>query len=125
MRDERLRAKGQVMRWAWMGIGFVLITIGLVGVFIPFTFHILGALIVIGLIMVLRNSRAWRRRFVRFQRKHPRWGVPLRRLLRKKPEVAPVFWHETLRTERWLLPRSWRRLVGWRRRFLRRRRAPA
>lgn len=110
------------MRWGWIAVGFALIAVGVVGVWIPFTFHILGLLVVVGLILVLRNSRTWRRRFVRFQRRHPRWGVPIRRLLRTPPEILPVFWHEVLRTERWVLPARHRRLGRWRRRAFRFRR---
>ena len=110
-----MRGKSRAVRWAWMALGFLLIAVGLVGVWIPFTFHVLGLLVAAGLIIVLRNSRTWRRRFITFQRRHPRWGMPLRRLLRRPPEIAPVFWHETLRTERWLLPARWRRLARWRR----------
>jgi hypothetical protein len=64
--------------------------------------------------MVLRNSITWRRRFILLQRRHPRHVHPLRRLLRRKPEVWPVLWHELLRTERWIVPRRWRRLRRWR-----------
>ena len=109
-----MRATGQVMRWAWMGIGFVLIAIGAVGVFIPFTFHILGGLSVVGLILVLRSSFRWRRRFVRMQRRYPRFIYPVRRLLKRNPAVWPVLWHEMLRSERFFVPHRWRRLRRWR-----------
>ena len=106
----------RLKRAAGVAAGFVLIAVGAIGVWIPFTFHVLGLLVVVGLALVLRSSHVWRRRFVRWQRRHPRWGVPLRRLLRSPPEIAPVAWHELLRSERWLVPRRWRRLAGWRRR---------
>ena len=96
-----------------MAIGFVLIAVGIVGALIPFTFHLLGGFAVLGVILVLRNSRAWRRRFIRLQRRHPRWLHPVRRVL--KGEVLPVIWHEALRTERFVLPARWRRLAAWRR----------
>lgn len=108
-------------RTAWVSIGFVLIAVGLVGMWLPFTFHALAALVVIGAIMVLRNSYFWRRRFVRLHRRHPRHVHRLRRLLRRKPEVAPVLWHEALRFER-LAPPRWRRLKRWRRAVFRRQR---
>ena len=106
-------AAERLKRAAWMAAGFGLIAVGLVGLLLPT--HLLGVFLVIGLGLVLRNSLPWRRRFVRWQRRHPRWGVPLRRLLRSPPEVAPVVWHELLRTERWVLPCRWRRLARWRR----------
>jgi SAM-dependent methyltransferase len=93
----------------------VLIAVGLVGIWIPFTLHLLGVLVVVGAMMVLRNSATWRRRFVRLHRRHPKHVHRLRRLLRKKPEIWPVIWHEMLRSERFFLPRKWQRLRRWRR----------
>lgn len=108
------RAWRRFRRGAWITLGFVLIAIGLVGVWIPFTLHLLGVFIVIGAMMVLRNSITWRRRFIRLHRRHPKHVHRLRRLLRREPEVWPVIWHEMLRTERWIVPHRWRRLRRWR-----------
>jgi hypothetical protein len=102
----------KAMRWLWIGLGLILMGVGLIGVFLPT--HLLGVFLVLGLMLVLRNSRSARRRFVRMHRRHPRWVHPLRRLLRRKPEILPVLWHETLRAERWL-PARFRRLRRWRR----------
>ena len=77
-------------------LGLLLIPIGVVGALLPT--HLLGVLLVLGLILVLRNSIRWRRRFIHLQRRFPRYGYPVRRLL--KGEVWPVIWHELLRTER-------------------------
>jgi hypothetical protein len=74
--------------------------------------------------MVLRASIRARRRFVHMQRRYPRYVYPLRRLLRRNPEVWPVLWHALLRTER-ILPRHWRRLRAWRRSLSRPRRVMA
>jgi len=101
-------------RGAWITLGFILIVAGLIGVWIPFTLHLLGLLVVVGAIMVLRNSITWRRRFVRLHRRHPRHIHRLRRLLKRKPEVWPVLWHEVLRSERFFVPSRWRRLRRWR-----------
>jgi hypothetical protein len=101
----------------------VIAVAGLVTVWIPFTLHLGGIFVIIGLIMVLRNSRRSRRWFIVWSRKNPRWGSPLRRLMRRNPEVWPVFWHEALRAERHL-PRRFRRLRQWRG-FWRRRRPAA
>ena len=113
-----LRARATWQRWFWIAVGFALIAVGIVGALIPFTLHLLGGLAILGVILVLRNSRAWRRRFVRLQRRHPRWLHPVRRVLRG--QVVPVLWHEALRTERFFLPSRWRRLGGWRRAAFRR-----
>jgi len=93
--------------------------LGLIGLFLPT--HLLGFVFFVGLVLVLRNSIRWRRRFIRMQRRHPRWVYPFRRLLRG--EVVPVIWHEMLRTESWVLPARWRRLAHWRRVWRDRRRA--
>lgn len=118
-----LRARAIWQRWLWMAVGFALIAVGVVGALIPFTFHLLGGFAILGVILVLRNSRAWRRRFIRLQHRHPRWLYPVRRVLRGY--VVPVLWHEALRTERFFLPRRWRRLGAWRRAAFRRARRPA
>ena len=73
----------------------------------------------VGLMLVLRNSFWARRRFVRLQHRHPRWLFPLRRLLRKNPEILPVAWQQALRVERLLTPRKLRFLVKSRRRMRR------
>ncbi len=78
----------------WIVVGLILMAVGLIGVLLPT--HLLGVFLVFGLILVLRNSRQWRKRFIRYQRRYPRVVHPLRRLLRN--EVMPV------------LPRKWRRL---------------
>ena len=113
-----MRARATWQRWFWIAVGFALIAVGIVGALVPFTLHLLGGFAVLGVILVLRNSRAWRRRFVRLQRRHPRWLYPVRRVLRG--QVLPVLWHEALRTERFFLPRRWRRIGGWRRAAFRR-----
>ena len=113
-----MRARATWQRWFWISVGFVLIAVGIVGALIPFTLHLLGGFAVLGVILVLRNSRTWRRRFIRLQHRHPRWLYPVRRVLRG--QVAPVLWHEALRTERFFLPRRWRRLRPWRRAVFRR-----
>ncbi|MDP1874933.1 hypothetical protein [Phenylobacterium sp.] len=77
----------------------------------------------VGLILILRNSYKARRAFVRFQRAHPRALRPVRRLLRRRPEVLSVMWEMTLKTERLLVPRRYRVAIRGRRLFRRRRRA--
>jgi hypothetical protein len=77
-------------------------------------------LTVVGLMLVLRNSFKARKQFVRFQHAHPKLIFPLRRLLRREPEVAPVAWQQALRVERLVIPRRWRVAVRWRKSLKRR-----
>lgn len=93
--------------------GLFLMALGAIGLLLPT--HLLGALFVLGLVMVLKNSIAARRRFMRLKRRYPRYFHPLRRLMRRNPEIAPVVWREMLRSERWWLRRGPRPLVQWRR----------
>jgi hypothetical protein len=116
-RPMSLRRKA--WRFALLALGWVLIAIGLVGALLPG--HIGVPVLIVGLIIVLRTSRPARRVFIGLQRRHPRWFFPIRRLLRREPEVAAVAWQQVLRTERLLLPRGWRPARRVRRRlFLRR-----
>ena len=77
-------------------------------------------LVVVGLMLVLRNSFKARRQFVRFQHAHPKMIFPIRRLLRREPEVVLVFWQQSLRIERVVLPAGLRFAVRCRR-YVRRR----
>ena len=115
------------LRWAVLGFSWLIIAIGVLVQVLPLPLHGPGLLIIVaGLIILLRNSYTARRRFIRYQRRHPKIFYPMRRLLRRKPEIAPVLWQQSLRLERWVLPPRYRfcrrlRLTVMRRR---RRRAP-
>ena len=112
LREQATRLTVLVGGWLLIGVGAVFALLpGHVGVF-P---------LVLGLIIVLRTSRAARRRFILLQRRHPKWVYPLRRLLRRKPEIIPVFWQQFLRMERLFLPRTWRCARRLRRGLFRRR----
>jgi len=78
---------------------------------------------VVGLMIVLRNSMWAKRSFIRAKRRWPNWVYPFRRLMRRRPEILPVFWQQILRTERLLVRRGSRFMAAFRRRTLRRRRA--
>ena len=104
-----------------VALGMVMVVAGFVLALFPW--HPGLPLLVIGLILVLRNSPRSRRRFVVLQRRHPRIIFPVRRLIRREPEVVPVFWQQILRLERVVLPYRWRRAVSWRRKYFRARRA--
>jgi hypothetical protein len=101
-------------RFALLTAGWVLMAVGLVGSILPG--HLGLPVLMVGLIIVLRASRPARRAFIGLQRRHPRFFFPIRRLLRRNPEVLPVAWQQILRTERFLFPRRWRparRLRRW------------
>jgi hypothetical protein len=76
-------------------------------------------LLVIGLILMLRNSPKSRRKFIRLQHRHPRVLFPVRRLIRRNPEIVPVMWQQALRIEKIILPAHLRRAGAWRRRYFR------
>ena len=76
--------------------------------------------IVVGLMVVLKNSFKARRQFVRLHRAHPRVISPIRRLLRRDPEFVAMFYQQTLRVERLVLPRPARFVKPLRRKFRRR-----
>jgi hypothetical protein len=104
-------------------IGWLLIAVGVVGAVLPG--HLGVPVLVVGLILVLRSSRQARRQFIGLQRRHPRWILPIRRLLRRNPQVAAVIWQQVLRMERLLMPRTWRPARTLRRGLFRRRRRPS
>ena len=117
---------GRIARGLLLTLGGVFILLGLAIEFLPLPLHMPGmAVVVIGLMLVLRNSFRARRHFVRMQYSHPNMVFPLRRLLRREPEVVQVFWQVYLRSERLILPRRYRFAVRTRRRFKLRARARA
>jgi hypothetical protein len=111
------RAARGVLRVASVVAGGVLMAGGLVLAVLPG--HLGVPLVAVGLILVLRNSRRARRSFIQLQRRHPRYVFPLRRLIRREPEIFPVLWQQVLRFERMVFPPRWRRMAIWRRRYFR------
>ena len=109
------------LRYALVALGVLIILIGIPLAFVPWL-HPGIFLIAAGLVIVLKNSFSARRTFIKAQRRHPNLIFPIRRLIRREPEVAPVFWQQTLRFERLILRRSWRFLRRIRRKLMRRRR---
>src|SRR4030081_2672627 len=84
---------GRIGRGLLLTLGGLLMLVGLVAELLPS--HMLGMpFLVIGLMIVLRNSIKARRRFVRMQHSHPNFVFPLRRLMRREPEVVPVAWQQ-------------------------------
>jgi hypothetical protein len=107
------------LRLLFLAGGWVLITGGVLLALLPG--HLGVPLLAIGLIVVLRNSYKARRQFIHLQRRHPRFVFPVRRLIRREPEVFPVLWQQFLRFERMVLPARWRRGGALRRRYFRQR----
>ena len=108
--DESVAMMRKGMRYALVGVGLVIMAVGIPLALLPWL-HIPGALIMaIGLVMVLRNSFSARRTFIRAQRRHPKIVFPIRRLIRREPEVMPVAWQASLRFERMITPWQLRRL---------------
>jgi hypothetical protein len=108
----RIKRTGMVL------LGFAVIAAGILIAPIPGPGGI--PVIVVGLMIVLRNSFKARRQFVKLHRAHPRVLSPIRRLLRRDPEIVALFYHQTLRVERILLPARIRFLKPLRRKFRRR-----
>lgn len=111
----------RVGRWLLLGLGGIVMLAGLI--LAPLPGHIGLPLLVVGLMIVLRNSFAAKRQFVQFQRAHPKVVFPIRRLMRREPEIIPVFWQQYLRVEGLILPRKVRFAAKTRRALKRRRRA--
>ena len=90
-----------------IAVGGLVILAG--AVLTPLPGHVGLPLLVIGLMIVLRYSIQARRGFIRLQRRHPRLVFPIRRLMRREPELLLVFWQQLLRTEKMVLRRArWR-----------------
>ncbi len=109
------RFSKKMLGWVLIALGFVLIGASIALFIIPGHYF----LAVIGLILVLRNAFWARRQFIHLKRRHPNWIMPIRKLLRRRPQVASVFWQQTLKIERFFL-RSRHFLAAWRRRSFRR-----
>ncbi|HEY2658309.1 MAG TPA: hypothetical protein VGI79_01205 [Caulobacteraceae bacterium] len=114
------KATREGLRLVVVGVGSVLMAGGFVLALLPG--HLGLPLLVVGLIMVLRNSPKARRQFIHLQHRHPRMVFPVRRLIRREPEIFPVLWQQALRFERLVVPSRWRQAGQLRRRYFRRRR---
>lgn len=110
---------GRILRVLLVTIGGLIVLAGILIAPLPGPMGL--PLVVIGLMLVLRNSFKARKGFVRFQHAHPRLVFPIRRLLRREPEVVLVAWQQALRIERLIMPRRWRVAVRWRKSLKRRR----
>ena len=104
---------GRITRAALVMLGLAVVAAGVLIAPLPGPGGI--PVIVVGLMLVLRNSFKARRQFVKFQRAHPKMVYPIRRLLRREPEMILVAWQQTLRIERLVLPSRFRLAVRLRR----------
>jgi hypothetical protein len=105
----------RAFRWAAISFGALVILVG--AILTPLPGHIGLPLLVLGLMIVLRYSFQARKQFIRWQRRHPKLIFPIRRLMRREPEVLLVVWQQLLRTEKLLLRRPhWRVLKRGRKR---------
>lgn len=103
LRESAARA----FRWLAIGFGSLVIIAG--AVLTPLPGHLGLPLLVIGLMIVLRYSFQARKTFIRWQKRHPKLVFPIRRLMRREPEVLLVVWQQLLRTEKMILRRArWR-----------------
>jgi hypothetical protein len=103
LRESAARA----YRIAAITFGSLIIIVG--AILTPLPGHLGLPLLVIGLMIVLRYSIQARKQFIRWQKRHPKLVFPIRRLMRREPEVLLVFWQQLLRTEKLVL-----RKVQWR-----------
>lgn len=115
--DFAREVASRIKRMGMMLLGFAVIALGILIAPIPGPGGI--PVIVVGVMIVLRNSFKARRQFVRLHRAYPKTLYPIRRLLRRDPEVVALFYHQTLRVERLLLPRRVRFVKTLRRRWRR------
>jgi hypothetical protein len=109
---------GRMIRAALVALGLLIVLAGVAIAPLPGPGGI--PVIVVGLMIILRNSFKARRQFVRFHHAHPRLVYPIRRLLRRDPQVVALAWHNVLRMERLVLPPRLRFVARSRRRFRRR-----
>jgi hypothetical protein len=116
--DFAREVAGRIKRGGLVLLGLLVIAFGILIAPLPGPGGI--PVIVVGVMIVLRNSFKARRQFVRLHRQYPKTLYPIRRLLRRDPEVVALFYHQTLRVERLLLPERIRFIKPLRRRFRKR-----
>ena len=113
--DLAREVAARIRRFGMVLLGFAIIGVGILIAPLPGPGGI--PVIVVGLMVVLRNSFKARRQFVRLNRAYPKTLYPIRRLLRRDPEIVALFYLQTLRVERLLLPKRIRFMKPLRRRM--------
>lgn len=84
--DAARELAARLVRAGFVGLGAVIVLLGVLIAPIPGPGGI--PVIVVGLMVILRNSFKARRHFVRLHQAHPRVISPLRRLLRRRKSQA-------------------------------------
>lgn len=84
--DGNREFAARLVRAGFVGLGAVIVLLGVLIAPIPGPGGI--PVIVVGLMVILRNSFKARRHFVRLHQAHPRVISPLRRLLRRRKSQA-------------------------------------
>ena len=113
--DLAREVAARIRRFGMVLLGFAIIGFGILIAPLPGPGGI--PVIVVGLMVVLRNSFKARRQFARLNRAYPKTLYPIRRLLRRDPEIVALFYHQSLRVERLLLPKRVRFMKPLRRRM--------
>jgi hypothetical protein len=114
---SRSRSLRALKRWALMAGGLLVVLLGILIAPLPGPGGV--PVIAVGLMLILKSSFWAKRQFIRAQYARPKWVYPFRRLMRKKPEFAPVFWQQALRAEKVVLKRPRRRLTRVRKKLRR------
>jgi hypothetical protein len=97
---------GRIVRGGLVTLGGLIVVAGVLIAPIPGPGGI--PVIAVGLVVILRNSYKAKKSFIRAHRRWPKAVSPLRRLMRREPEIASVFWQQYLRVERLALPKRYR-----------------
>lgn len=105
-----LRKLGQ---WLSVALGVLVVILGILIAPLPGPMGL--PIMIVGLVLILRNAYWAKRAFVRAQYRYPRYLYPVRRLMRRNPQVAAVTWQQALRAERRFFAPNQRQLVRWRR----------
>ncbi|MBX3480630.1 MAG: hypothetical protein KF842_09525 [Caulobacter sp.] len=97
-----------------MGLGLLIILLGIIIAPLPGPFGV--PIMVVGLVLILRTSFAAKRGFLRAVKRYPKLLNPIRRLLRRNPPFAQVFWQQLLRVERLVTSKGHRGVARMRKR---------
>lgn len=96
-------------------LGVLMFIIGVLIMPLPGPFG--APVIFIGLVLILRSSSWVKRRFLRLVRRYPSLLYPIRKMLRPKAHIGPILYRQTLKLERFVLPKGKRPLRKIRRYF--------
>jgi hypothetical protein len=109
-----------VLRFSLLFLGALIMLAGVVITPLPGPFGV--PIILFGLVLALRSSSWAKRQFLRLVRRYPQFLSPLRKMLRPRARIVSILYRQMLKIERFILPKSLRRLQLTRRIFRRKRR---